>query len=86
MLQEFGFCVLDLTESDFIKLGNVIQLGCPSLRIDLLTRLDGVVFTACYAKRLDVEHDGLLIYVIGLDDFIKNKAALSLREVGYFKT
>ncbi|MGV6851045.1 MAG: DUF6036 family nucleotidyltransferase [bacterium] len=75
VLEAFGFGELELTESDFIKPGNVIQLGYPPLRIDLLTRPDGVDFSESYSRRLDIEHNELMLHVISLEDFKKNKAA-----------
>ena len=75
VLSEFGFGELDLAVTDFTKLGNIIQLGYPPLRIDLLTQPDGVNFSDCYKKRLDVRHDELLVHVISLEDFIANKRA-----------
>jgi hypothetical protein len=75
VLKEFGFAELGLSESDFTKIGNVIQLGYPPLRIDLLTQPDGVEFEGSFSRRLDLDYNDLLIHVIGLEDFKKNKAA-----------
>lgn len=36
-VDEFGFSSFKLTQNDFSKPGNVIQLGYPPLRIDLIT-------------------------------------------------
>ena len=47
-VNEFGFSSFKLTTSDFTKPGNVIQLGYPPLRIDLLTEIDGVTFEDCF--------------------------------------
>lgn len=69
VLQEFGFAELGLSESDFTRIGNVIQLGYPPLRIDLLTQPDGVEFEGSFARRLDLDYNDLLIHVIGLEDF-----------------
>jgi hypothetical protein len=41
-LREFGFGSLGLAEADFIKPEQVIQLGRPPVRIDLLTSISGV--------------------------------------------
>jgi hypothetical protein len=41
---EFGFASFGLTEADFSNTGNVIQLGYPPFRIDVLTKPDGVTF------------------------------------------
>jgi len=70
---EFGFGSLGLKESDFIKEGNIIQLGYPPLRIDLLTSIDGVVFEDCFENRKVVEIDGLVINFIGYRDLLQNK-------------
>jgi hypothetical protein len=42
VMNEFGFASIGLTEQDFATSGNVIQLGYPPFRIDLITRPDGV--------------------------------------------
>ncbi len=70
---EFGFGSLGLNESDFIKEGNIIQLGYPPLRIDLLTSIDGVVFEDCFENRKMVEIDDLVINFIGYQDLLQNK-------------
>ena len=41
-LQDFGFGSLGLKEADFTEPGQVIQLGVPPVRIDLLTSITGV--------------------------------------------
>jgi len=46
------------------------------VRIDLLTSIDGVDFDDCYARRLDLEMDGLALGFIALDDFKTNKKAV----------
>jgi hypothetical protein len=39
-VNEFGFSSFNLQVEDFTKPGNVIQLGYPPLRIDLLTEIE----------------------------------------------
>ena len=72
-VNEFGFSSFNLTLSDFTKPGNVIQLGYPPLRIDLLTEVDGVIFKECFINRKEVEIDNLIVNFIGYADLIKNK-------------
>lgn len=72
-VNEFGFTSFNLSIDDFIKAGNVIQLGYPPLRIDLLTEIDGVTFKKCYSNRLNVIIDDLNVSFIGYADLIKNK-------------
>ena len=74
-VNEFGFEFFQLSIEDFMKEGNVIQLGYPPLRIDLLTQIDGVTFMECYENKKLVEIDGLIINFIGYNDLIKNKSS-----------
>jgi predicted nucleotidyltransferase len=73
VVNEFGFASFKLTISDFTKEGNIIQLGYPPLRIDLLTAIDGVAFVDCYANKKEVVIDGLMVNFIGYQDLLKNK-------------
>jgi predicted nucleotidyltransferase len=72
-VNEFGFSSYGLTQSDFTKPGNVVQLGYPPLRIDLLTEIDGVTFEECFSNRKEVAIDGLKVNFIGYNDLLKNK-------------
>lgn len=74
-LREFGFGEVGLKEDDFKKPQQIIQLGFPPARIDLLTDIDGVTFTDCWPKRLVLDLDGVLVPVIGKSDLIRNKEA-----------
>jgi hypothetical protein len=74
-LTEFGFGSLGLTADDFIRPDSVVQLGYPPCRIDILTEIDGVLFEAAWARRLEVEIDGRHVPIIGRDDLIANKRA-----------
>lgn len=74
-VNEFGFSSYKLTETDFTKEGNVVQLGYPPLRIDLLTQIDGVTFDECYKNKIEVEIDDLSVNFIGYWDLLKNKKA-----------
>lgn len=72
-VNEFGFSSFKLTIEDFTKSGNVIQLGYPPLRIDLLTEIDGVTFNDCFENRKEVTIDNLKVNFIGYQDLLKNK-------------
>ena len=75
VMDDFGFSSMGLKESDFSESGNVIQMGYPPFRIDVITRADGVGFRDCFPRRLVIEHDGVQLSVIGFEDFKKNKKA-----------
>lgn len=74
-LQDFGFGSLSLTKEDFLTPDQIIQLGFPPARIDLITSLAGISFDECFASRLEVEVDGLRINFIDRANLIKNKRA-----------
>lgn len=74
-VNEFGFSSYGLKKEDFTKRGNVIQLGYPPIRIDLLTELDGVAFDDCYKNIELIELNDVILKVISYDDLVKNKKA-----------
>ncbi len=75
-LEQFGFGSLGVTQADLTTPERVIQLGYPPRRIDLLTSIDGVEFGACYARKVDVDVDGMRLHFIALEDFKRNKRAV----------
>ena len=74
-LSDFGFLELELSESDFLTPENVIQLGYPPNRIDILTQATGVDFDTCYPERVQVDIDGVTVNFIDLENLKKNKRA-----------
>lgn len=74
-LKAFGFGELGISQNDLIEPGQVIQLGFPPRRIDLLTSIDGVDFAPCFARRMTVMVDGLTLNFIALEDLKTNKRA-----------
>lgn len=74
-LEQFGFAALNLQPEDFLTPDQVIQLGYPPNRIDLITTPDGVDFAICYASRLEVEVDGIRVNFIDLENLKVNKRA-----------
>jgi len=74
-LTPFGFDSLDITADDFLEEGNIIQLGYPPNRIDLITSLKGLMFENCYPERVQVEIQGVLIDFIDIENLKTNKKA-----------
>lgn len=74
-LEHFGFGSLGLKEGDFLVPQQVIQLGHPPNRVDILNNIAGVDFAHCYASRVAVDLDGLTVDFIDLDNLKKNKRA-----------
>jgi hypothetical protein len=52
-LVEFGFGSLEITIEDFLTSNQVIQLGYPPNRIDLIMTPDGVDFVTCYDAKIE---------------------------------
>lgn len=52
VLDDFGFASFGLTEADFIKSGNIIQMGYLQFCIDVLATIDGVDFENCYKNKM----------------------------------
>ena len=74
-LEQFGFASLGLEVKDFTVPDQVVQLGYPPNRIDLLTNADGVEFSDCYNSRITLEIDGIPINFIDLANLKINKKA-----------
>jgi len=74
-LDQFGFGSLDLKESDFVIPDQIIQLGYPPRRIDILTTLPGVEFSECYPSRTTVDIEGVSVNFIDHENLRKNKKA-----------
>ncbi len=74
-LHDFGFESVQLTVDDFLEPDQVIQLGYPPLRIDILTTLSDVEFNDCYPNRQILDIDGITMPVIGIEDLLVTKRA-----------
>lgn len=74
-LAQFGFSSLGLQPEDFLVPDQVLQLGYPPNRIDLLNTISGVDFASCYALRVSVEIEGITVNFIDLENLKINKKA-----------
>ena len=72
-LEQFGFGSLELSAEDFADPNQVIQLGYPPNRIDLLTSVSGIDFDECYPQRCPIEVDDVMVDFIDLENLKKNK-------------
>jgi hypothetical protein len=75
LLNEFGFVNVGFKESDFIESEQLIQLGRPPNRIDLLTSLTGVTSDDAFATKISADLDGIPVFILGRDALIRNKRA-----------
>ena len=74
-LERFGFGSLDLKQNDFLEADQIIQLGYPPNRIDILTSLKDLTFKDCFNSRLKIEIEGVQVNFIDIDNLKKNKRA-----------
>jgi len=74
-LRDFGFKVPELSAELFLREDNIVRMGVPPMRIELLTTISGVDFGACYARRVVDVLDGVQVNLISLDDLKTNKKA-----------
>ena len=75
-LAEFGFgSTLPSEKQRLLEDGKVIMLGRAPLRIDILTRIDGVDFCEVYDTKEYVDLDELSVPVISPETLLKNKQA-----------
>ncbi|MBN2411287.1 hypothetical protein JXQ31_06310 [candidate division KSB1 bacterium] len=75
VLNDFGFASLQFSLKDCMNPDNVIQLGSPPYRIDLIFELDGVEFKTCYSNKMVLTIKDLKINFIDLENLRKNKKA-----------
>ena len=75
-LAQFGFGSLGLREEDFLDATQVVQLGYPPNRIDLILSLRAVDFESCYQARLQLPLDDVTVNFIDLENLKRNKKAV----------
>ena len=74
VLDEFGFSSLNIKKGDFLP-NQIIQLGHPPNRIDLITTPAGIEFETCYESKEQVSIDDTSVNFIDLENLIKAKKA-----------
>ena len=74
-LEAFGFASVGLTPSDFERPDQVVQLGVPPVRIDLITSMTGVSWDEAWAGRIAGRYGDIPVYYIGREQFVANKRA-----------
>lgn len=76
VLTRFGFGATLPPESEkLLVVGKVLMLGRAPLRIDLLTKIDGVSFEEVESTSRTFELDGLSLRVISPEMLLRNKEA-----------
>ena len=74
-LTEFGFSSVGLTVNDFVRPDQVLQLGSPPVRIDIIPSLTGVSLAEAFAGRTPGTYGDVAVHYLGREQFIANKRA-----------
>jgi hypothetical protein len=75
VLKKFGFNMPELSANLFMKTNQIVRMGIPPMRIELLTTISGVSFEECYRERIINEIDGVEVSIINLRHLKINKKA-----------
>ena len=74
-LSQFGFGDVGLSKDVFSRPGQVVQLGRPPNRIDLLTQITAVGFAEAWDRSIETKMDDVIVRIIGREDLLQNKRA-----------
>jgi hypothetical protein len=74
-LEEFGFGSLGLSANDFCQSEQIIQLGVPPVRIDLLTSITGVSWSQADSGKESCLYGDIPVHFLGKQQYIENKRA-----------
>jgi hypothetical protein len=72
-LKEFGFGNVGLTPQDFSEPNQVIQLGQPPVRIDIITSLSGVSWENADETKEKGQYGNVPVYYLNRSSFLTNK-------------
>jgi predicted nucleotidyltransferase len=64
-----------IVPSMFLKVDNIVRLGQPPFRIELMTAISGVIFDECFERAKVETLDGIDVKIISLEDIRANKRA-----------
>jgi hypothetical protein len=79
-IQTFGFSQRELTQALLMKPDQIIRMGIPPFRIEVMTTISGARFDECYAARTIAELDEVMVPLISLAHLKANR-----RAAGWFK-
>jgi predicted nucleotidyltransferase len=75
VFNEFGFSDSVLKSDIFLKEDQIIRIGLPPIRIEVVTTISGVSFDECYSERVIDKIDGIKVNLIDLKHLKINKKA-----------
>jgi predicted nucleotidyltransferase len=75
VLKQFGFDIPELSRELFLKGDQIVRMGLPPIRIEIVTTISGVTFPECFAERVVANLDGIEVNIISLKQLKINKKA-----------
>ena len=75
VLKTFGFSDPGINTDAFLKPDQIIRMGLPPIRIEVVTTISGVSFDECYSERVEDEIDGIKVNLIDINHLKINKKA-----------
>jgi len=75
-LERFGAPTEDLSVEDFTRENIVVQIGREPSRIDFLTTIDGVEFREAWREKVEVELEGVRLWVLSRNHLVQNKRSV----------
>jgi Nucleotidyl transferase of unknown function (DUF2204) len=72
-LVAFGAPLHDLTADDLSQPGLIFQIGVEPIRIDVITRIDGVSFDEAWPDRVEARFGDQVVSVLSRHHLIENK-------------
>jgi len=65
-LHEFGFAGAAPSSKLFLTHNNVVRMGVPPIRIEILTSISGVEFEPCYSEKELIQVEEVLVLMISV--------------------
>ena len=75
-LADFGFRFSNLSAADFESPNQVVQLGVPPVRVDLITSITGISWEAAEVTKAPGKFGDIPVYYLGREQLIANKRAI----------
>jgi len=75
VIHNFGFGTPELSPDLLLKIPNLIRMGLPPIRIEILNDISGVDFETCYPNRVVDRIGGVEVDIISATDLKQNKKA-----------
>ncbi len=74
-LRDFGFDVPELSVDLFLQERQIVRMGVPPVKLEIVTSISGVTFDECYCERIKDTLDGIEVDLINLQHLKINKKA-----------